>query len=109
MFQIPNATEVKLSHHQNVTMEFPAEDWVIISDGTGGISLIKTGKRDGSSEWKVSLTLAGPRFCPSWVALFSFEAHHTRGQENKDKIAVRKFLYPLKTRKYLDIFSPKLI
>ncbi|XP_064640690.1 nudC domain-containing protein 1-like [Lineus longissimus] len=53
VFQIPNATELKLTPHQNVTVEFPAEEWVVICDGTGRISLIKTGKRDGSSEWKL--------------------------------------------------------
>ncbi|XP_014666145.1 PREDICTED: nudC domain-containing protein 1-like [Priapulus caudatus] len=51
---ISDSARHESSSRYNVTIDFPAKDWAILSDGAGKFWVLNTGNRLKLSEWKVS-------------------------------------------------------
>ena len=53
-FQIAGAaTSRAVAGRHNVTLSFPSSDWLVLGDGAGQLSLIRTGDRKQDENWKV--------------------------------------------------------
>ena len=72
VFDIPEAAcRRQIAERLNVSLHFPAADWLVLGDGAGHLHLIATADRTHNDQWLVGIVVLLLLFClpgsPVWL------------------------------------------
>ena len=81
VFDIPEAAcRRQIAERLNVSLHFPAADWLVLGDGAGHLHLIATADRTHNDQWLVGIVVLLLLFClpgsPVWLNTPSARCQH---------------------------------